>query len=118
MTSAVRFDGRIDGFDRHLATNQRALLGLKLKPLHDAEAKARQIAAGENYGENHPREVGAMRPQPPLPGRSNEIVANLVGVSSSTIKRITRVERERPDLLEKIESEEITGGPRPPRRLC
>jgi hypothetical protein len=61
---------------RHLSINQRALIGLKLKPLRDAEAKARMVDGGRSSAPGRSAEKGSTEWSYLSPsGRSNEIVA-------------------------------------------
>jgi ParB-like chromosome segregation protein Spo0J len=69
---------------RHLTTEQRTEAALKLLPLLKQEAQERQ-KAGKTLGPNEPK------------GRATEIAAEMVGVSTSTVKRALREEQSESD---------------------
>lgn len=96
---------------RHLTTSQKALIGLDMLPLLEAEAKERQIQAGHLYGKNHPKkEVSAGLPEAKKKsdGESRQQAAALVGVSAKTISNAKKVLEETPEKINDIKAGKTT----------
>lgn len=96
---------------RHLTTGQRGVAALRLLDYEGAEAKKRQAEGGRKAApgrpaESYPQQGGT------LEGRhSKEATAKAgerLGVKRTTVERVRRAAKERPDLLPKIESGELT----------
>jgi protein gp37/ParB-like chromosome segregation protein Spo0J len=87
---------------RHLDTEQRVLIGLKLKPLYAALAKERQRTSGPGiYGGKPLLPKLAEADGKPAP-TSREQVARKVGVSPGSMQKAEKIEKEAPDLLPKL----------------
>ena len=80
---------------RHLDKSQQALVGARLMPLLEAEAKERQIAGGELAGRGRPKDVQVVA-HPIAAGRARDKAAELVGVSHTMIDAAVEVLRDAP----------------------
>ncbi len=88
-------------FRRHLTVSQRALLGARIKPRFEAEAKARQRCGqgGVLLPANLPEAS---------PGESREKAAAAVGVSPRMVEAASKViDSGVPDLVKAVEGGEI-----------
>ncbi len=97
---------------RHLTTSQRAVLGLNVLPLREAEAKARQVKSNQDEPRRRRSSsapIGAPEDeQPKRKQRASKQAAKDAKVSARSIERAKRVQQQAPDLLAKVESGEIT----------
>lgn len=85
---------------RHLTTGQRAAVAAGIRPLYREQADARKKAGV-------PSDLGQNSGQGRNP-KSAEQAGEQVGVSHWSVESYERVERERPDLAEKVKAGEIT----------
>jgi hypothetical protein len=77
---------------RHLTIEQRVKLALELLPLLKKEAQERQKATQFRDGGDR-----CVSSETDRKGRATEIAAEMVGVSTSTVERAVRAEREKRD---------------------
>lgn len=109
-----------DGFDpvvyvvaknlhrRHLTTNQRAIVGAKVRGLYEAKAKQRQKAAGKSHGRGKKKVVENL-PQLNEPTKSRDAAGEAVGVSGKTIDHATTVlESGSHELIAAVELGEVS----------
>jgi hypothetical protein len=75
---------------RHLDASQRAMIGARIKPEYEAEAKARQ-----SHGQTAPgRTLVANLPQALVEGKSRDQAAEAVNVSPRLIESASKVRRD------------------------
>jgi hypothetical protein len=87
---------------RQLTAGQKAMIGLKAKPLLAAEAKARMLSTLKHGDKSPLAPMGAR-------GKSNEMAGKLVGVSAQTIQRADMVDKRGiQELVEAVKSGEMT----------
>jgi 16S rRNA G966 N2-methylase RsmD len=92
---------------RHLTIGQKALIGLGLLPMYEAEAKVRQIAAGkatkpgvkeEKLGADLPQAIASEK----RALRARDRAAQASDSSSKAIAQAKRVSEQAPDLLDNL----------------
>ena len=103
---------------RHLTPSQLAVAAQFCLPVLEAEAKERQVLAGRLFGENHPQEVGSAMNQPLKATSSVESLkripkatqqaSKIMGVGSTLISAAKAIAKVSPEMIEKIQSGEIT----------
>lgn len=82
--------------------SQRALVGAKIKPLFEDEAKKRQLATQNN---NAAKAVVANLPQQVETGKAREQAAQAVNVSPRSVENASKVLREgTPELVQAVET--------------
>jgi hypothetical protein len=86
---------------RHLNAGQLAALSLEIEELQAAKAKERRAAT--QFGA-----VPANLPEPEECGEASEKAAAVVGCSPRQVRKAKKLKRERPDLLAKVESGEVS----------
>lgn len=107
---------------RHLTPGQLSFIANDLLPFYEAEALARKVKSGEDFGRG---KVGADRPQPidgmaetsvPSPGavdaaerapKSTDRAAAVVGASGRNVAKAKRIEKTAPDLAVRVRSGEM-----------
>lgn len=87
---------------RHLNPGQRAMVALELEPMYAAAAKEkeRQRKSGEVT-------VADLPQSPPEQNKSREQAAKVVGASGRAVSQAKAVERDAPDLAEKVKTGEM-----------
>lgn len=94
---------------RHLTPSQCAAVALASVPLLKAEASDRQRRLGRELGGRPLASIEAKGPdQGKRSGKATAEAAALFGVSRATVERMERVERERPDLVERVAGGEVS----------
>jgi hypothetical protein len=98
---------RVNVHRRHLTTSQRAMLGLRLLPHYEEEAKKRMAAAGASAAPRRPaQKARAERPTLSI-GRARDAAASAIGTSGRSIARAKRLMEQAPDLAEKVWSGQL-----------
>lgn len=101
---------------RHLTTDQRALIALEAEAMFAAEAKQRMQAGGgdrksEKAKADRVAPRGATRSRPetePKKGKAAEQAAHATGASARQVERAKRLQNQRPELLPRVKSGELT----------
>ena len=116
--SLVEFVVSLNTKRRHLTPSQLAVAAQFCLPVLEAEAKERQVLAGRLFGENHPQEVGSAMNQPLKATSSVESLkripkatqqaSKIMGVGSTLISAAKAIAKVSPEMIEKIQSGEIT----------
>lgn len=89
---------------RHLTTGQRAAVAAAIRPLYREQAKARQEATQFKDGQAPVSQNSGE----PSRRKSAEQAGEQVGVSHWSVESYERIEKERPDLAEKVRAGEMT----------
>jgi ParB-like chromosome segregation protein Spo0J len=84
---------------RHLSPSQLAAVAVEALPLYEAEAKARQVAAGGSHDRSAP--VGAQRSEP---ARAAEQAAAATGASTRNVQRGKRVKASSETVFEEVKA--------------
>jgi len=83
---------------RNLSKNDLLKLGMKRAELLEVKAKENQKSAGENFGENHPKEEGFQISEKALnPINTTKEIADYAGVSIDTASKYKKVMNEAPE---------------------
>ena len=99
---------------RHLTASQKAIVALNILPWLEKEAKVRQVEAGSQYGENHPKLIDnkdkevSPKLDKPLKARSDHQAGQMVGVGHSYVSEAKRLREEAPKIFEKVEEGRLT----------
>lgn len=106
--SLVAFVVSLNLHRRHLDESQRALVGAKIKPLFEEEAKKRQLAAQNNNAgravlENFPKQEVVNKPI-----HSHKMAAEAVNVSDKSIQHASKVlSSGTPELVQAVETGQV-----------
>ncbi len=93
---------------RHLDESQRSMVGARVKPLFEAEAKERQKQGGRDHGRG--QKVPIKRSEP-IKGESRVIAGESVNVSGASVQRAQRVLRQGTDeLIQAVDKGDIKLG--------
>ena len=85
---------------RHLDESQRAIVGARIKPMFEEEARARMTAGTNQYSPSAERREGS---------KAAEQAATAVNTSSRSIERATKVIKDgAPELVAAVESGEVS----------
>jgi hypothetical protein len=96
--SLVAFVVSLNLHRRHLSESQRALVGARIKPLFEAEAKQRMLTGKAS-------DPGANLPQ----GRARDQAAAIMGVSPRTVEAAGKVLRHgTPELIQGVETGQVS----------
>ena len=116
--SLVEFVVSLDTKRRHLTPSQLAIAALACLPILEAEAKARQIASGGDKVSDIARAVHSALNQPIKATSSAESLkkipqatqqaSKIMGVGSTLIAAAKAIAKVSPEMIEKIQSGEIT----------
>ncbi len=116
--SLVEFVVSLNTKRRHLTPSQLAIAAQFCLPALEAEAKAKQVLAGKLYGENHSKEVDSVLNQPLNATSSAESLkripqatqqaSKIMGVGATLISAAKAIAKASPEMIEKIQSGEIT----------
>lgn len=89
---------------RDLNPSQRAAIGLELDGMEEQQAaKERQRESGRLHGKGAgPKVTAPGQYLSGTPGEAAEKIAEKAGVSTRTVYRLQRVQRERPELLDRV----------------
>lgn len=96
---------------RHLTTGQRSVAALRLLDYEKVEAKKRQADGGRKAAPGRPAESSpqlGVTNDDPHTKEATAVAGKRLGVGSTSVERVRRVAKERPDLLPKIESGEMS----------
>lgn len=97
---------------RHLSTSQLAAIAVDFLPAIEAEAKQRQVQAGQEHGRGMDSSVSPDTDLSPRrsgqPARAAEQAGALVGVSGVSVARAKRVHDQEPEMFEQVKTGALT----------
>lgn len=95
---------------RHLTTVQKASIAKAAMPHYQEAAKKRQAEGGSKAAPGRPAERPGRNAQtsPATGHRARDEAAADVGVSGRTVAQLQRVEKEAPDLYERVQRDEMS----------
>jgi hypothetical protein len=110
--SLTAFVWSMNGERRHLSPSQKAMIAADMLPFLEAEAKERMKAGGgDKKSENARDKSGTEKIPDPIQGEAREAAAKLVGVNPRYVSDAKVLQRDNPELAEKVRKGELSMHP-------